>query len=404
MARWDLTTNASELFKIKYGKLSENVYNSSNVLLARINKKFDFTGSQLFVPIPQSFSGGVGSGTLPIANASKTEDALILSKKVYATTEIDRESIKAASNDEGSFVRLTKYSVQKAVESYMRNASRILFNDGSGKVALGDGVTAITGTGTSGDPWLVTLDSGVSNSKEGNIEDADYWDNDATDGSTNFFEVQSYNAVTRVVALVDVGSPAAPTNADQFYMQGSKNNDPQGLLGVLDATAGTLYSIPVARRWQATQEDAGGAGLIPDLMNKVMLDVQRKSGKVPNLIVTSFTQYRKLLNQIEDQKYYVVEPRNQDLKGKISFTGIEFMSAAGPIPVFPERFCEEDRMYFLNDNFITTHHRPDFGWFDDDGTVFLRKASDDAYEARYGGYLENYIVPVFHGVLDNLAL
>jgi hypothetical protein len=60
-------------------------------------------------------------------------------------------------------------------------------------------------------------------------------------------------------------------------------------------------------------------------------------------------------------------------------------------------------MYFLNDNYIEIHHRPGFGWFEDDGTVFLRKASDDAYEARYGGYLQSYIVPSFQGVVTGLA-
>ena len=138
-------------------------------------------------------------------------------------------------------------------------------------------------------------------------------------------------------------------------------------------------------------------------MNEVMLEVQRKSGKVPNLIITSFKQYQKLLNLLEDQKQYILEPRSKDLKGKVSFRGVEFMSSAGAVGVFPERFVEDDRMYMLNDNHIHIHHRPDFGWFEDDGTVFLRKSDSDAYEARYGGYLQNYIEPPFHGVISNLA-
>ena len=61
-------------------------------------------------------------------------------------------------------------------------------------------------------------------------------------------------------------------------------------------------------------------------------------------------------------------------------------------------------MYALNDNHIHIHHRPDFGWFDDDGTVFLRQADLDGYEARYGGYLEVYINPAFQGVIEGLAV
>ena len=187
-------------------------------------------------------------------------------------------------------------------------------------------------------------------------------------------------------------------------MQNSKSADSTGLKQVLDATSGSLYGISVARRWQAgSQIAAGGAGLTTDIMNQSMLEIQRKSGKVPNLIMCSFTQYRKLLNILEDQKQYIVEPRSPELVGKVSFRGVEFMSSAGPVGVFPERFIEDDRMYLLNDNFIQIHHRPDFGWFDDDGSVFLR-TSEDSYEARFGGYLETYIVPPFHGVISGLAV
>ena len=404
MAEWSLA-NASNLFKIKYGKLSDNVYNSANVLLARVRKDFTFTGRQLFIPVPKSFAGGVGSGTLPTANFGDVEDAIILSKRMYSVVQVEREAIKAASNDEGAFVRMTRWTVQKGVESWMRNMSRSLFSDGTAGLAEGDGATNVSGLGTTGSPYIVRL---ASDTKEANIEEKDFVNYDS---ETTQLEIVAYDPSTKDVSLVGTSAGLAaltgvgPVPAATFiHMQNSKDNDPSGLKGVLDATSGSLYSIPVDRRWQAgTQIDAGAAGIIPDLMNEAMLEVQRKSGKVPNLIITSFTQYRKILNQLEDQKYYLVEPRSPELKGKVSFRGLEFMSAAGPVGIFPERFCEDDRMYFLNDNYITIYHRPDFGWFDDDGTVFLRKSDSDAYDARYGGYLETYIVPSFHGVITNLA-
>jgi hypothetical protein len=403
MANWNLT-DASNLFKTKYGKLSENTYNSANVTLGRVKKSFDFVGKQKFIPVPLSFAGGVGSGTLPAANIQNIQDALITAKKVYSVTEIDREAIKASSTDEGGFVRMTKHSAERSVNSWMRNMSRILFNDGTGSIAAGDGSTNVSGTGTSGDPYVVVLGSAT---KDANVEEKDYLNYDA---ETTNLEVQSYAPATKTISLVGTsaglaaltGAGPVPTTK-YLHMQGSKDNDPEGLKGVLDATTGTKYSITVGRRWQAQQKAAAGAGLTPDLMNEVMLNVQKESGKVPNLIVTSFTQFRKLLNQLEDQKEYSLDPRSSDLKGKISFKGVEFMSSSGPVAVFPERFVEDDRMYFLNDSYISIEHRPGFGWFDDDGSVFLRLSDSDAYSARYGGYLQVYIVPSFHGVITELA-
>lgn len=399
MSQFSLT-NSSNLFKIKYGKLSENTYNSANVILARVKKEFDFTGKREDIAVPTSFSGGVGSGSLPTANYNNVSDAIISAKKMYSVIEIDRESVKAASNDEGAFVQLTKYSVQKGVESWMRNMSRAIFNDATGALAQFSGSTG----GTASVPVITLLTTGSYAFKEANIEEKDYVN---VNSLSSVWEVTTLDpagptlTLTRISGSDDLTAIGAGTHT--IYMQNSKDADPSGIEGVTRATSGSLYSITVARRWQSHQKNAASAGLIPDLMNEVMLEVQRKCGKVPNLIVTSYTQFRKLLNILEDQKQYLLEPRAEDLKGKISFRGIEFMSAAGPVGVFPERFCKADTMYFLNDNFMTIKHRPDFGWFDDDGTVFLRKASSDAYEARYGGYLEFYMPPTFHGVLYGLA-
>lgn len=396
MAQFSLTT-ASELFKITYGKLSENVYNSANVMLGRVKKQYDFVGKRKDVAVPVSFQGGVGSGTLPTANPANYEDAQILAKKLYAVCEVDRETIKASVNDEGSFVRATRHSVEKSVESYMRNASRILFNDGTGGLGTID-TGGVTDNG--GGNYDLVISSATW--KEANFEEGDYINIET--GNTDLFEVIEVTPSTRTVNVTRITGSQVPVAADVLFMQGSENNDPEGLKGVLDATSGSKYGITIQRRWKAGfQGAASGAGITPDKMNEAMLEIQRSSGKVPNLIVASFTQYRKILAFLEDQKEYQVEPRMPELKGKVSFKGVEFMSSAGAVPVFPERFVEDDRVYFLNDNFITTHHRPGFGWFDDDGTVFLRKSDSDAYEARYGGYCQNYIVPPFHGTWTGLS-
>jgi hypothetical protein len=399
-------SNSSAYFKTKYAKVSENVYNSANVTLARLKKTYDFTGKQINRAIPQSFNGGVGSGTLPTATYDLAAEAVLSAKKVYSVVEIEREAIKAADGREGSFVAQTKHTVSKGVESWMRNMSRILWNSQTnGALGTGDGSTNVSGTGTSGDPYVVVVSAATW--KEANWEERDGV-NCGTE--TTLLIVQEVVPSTRTVKLVGTSAAlAAATGASAtsaiFYMQGSKDNDPTGIAYAVSRTSSTLYGVTVNRRWQASaQEDSNGAGITIDLLNKDMLQIQRKCGKVPKMIVTSFVQYRKLLNLLEDQKEYIVEPRASDLKGKVSFSGLAFHSAAGLVPIFPERFVDDDRVYYINDDFIEVLHRPDFGWFDDDGTVFLRKANDDAYEARYGGYLECYCAPNFQGYRYDLAV
>ena len=89
-------TEAQALFKINYYKRSENLYNSENVMLGRVKKRYDFTGRSRNLPTTKSFQGGVGSGTLPTANVANYEEASLTRKRVYAVTEIEREAIYAA--------------------------------------------------------------------------------------------------------------------------------------------------------------------------------------------------------------------------------------------------------------------------------------------------------------------
>jgi hypothetical protein len=413
-------TEQSGLFLTKFQGRSANMYNSANVLEGRIKKKYNFVGRQMNIETQLSFSGSVGAKLLPIGNASRVEQAVITAKKVYGRTYVDRESLKAASSTEGAFQKYLAFPVKKTVESYMRNMSRILFSDGSGILGRGDGATNVSGNGSVLTPYIVVLRA--SDFNDAKVEEKDFVQivtglpagsnltgtPEGGDAVTNLLEVVAVNPATRQISLVGTSAhlaglagtaPLATTTG--ICMQRSFQAEPQGLNGVLTATSGSLYGLPVQRRWQATQVDALGAGIITDAMNEVMLKTERAFGQAPKMIVMNYNQLQKILAQLEDQKVYNLPNRN--LKGALSFSGVEFMSTRGPIPMFVDRFADEDKIYFLNDDFIERIHRPDFGWFDDDGTTFLRIADSDEYEARYGGYMENHIVPSAHGILTNLA-
>lgn len=397
MAQFSLS-NQSALFKTKFGKLSENAYNSANPILGTIKKAYDFVGEDYKAAVPTFFAGGVGSGILPTPNPASAVKATLTAKRVYATTEIQREALKASSSDEGAFVEAMKWNVQKTVESYNRNASRIMFSDGTG--ALGT-VIASNATGTATAPIvIITLATWV----EGHWEENDYI-NFGTDPSV--FRIDVVDPVTRSITLARLSGTLDLTATGSgliAYMQNSKDNDPIGFAGVIAATTGTLYGVTVQRRFQSTQIAAAGSGISTDAMNELVSKIMFKCGKAPKLLVTSYTQMRKIKNFLEDQKVYQIDPRASELKGKISWSGVEYMANGSRIAIIEDRMCPDDTMYGLNTDFITSYHRPEFGWFDDDGTVFLRVANDDAYGARYGGYYQNYIIPSFHGQITGLSI
>ncbi len=173
---------------------------------------------------------------------------------------------------------------------------------------------------------------------------------------------------------------------------------------ILQLTSGTSYAVShTNRRWQGSSIAAAGAAVSEDLLNQLVLDIEEKSGKTPDMIVASYFQFRKIKDFMSDHKRIEVSPRDERLVGKVSFSALQFMSASGPIPIIASRMVEKDYVYAVNTDHIEAMHAPDFGWFDEDGSVFLRRDTADRYQARYGGYMQIYIEPAFHGVLTGLA-
>lgn len=396
--------NVEALFKTKFLKYYTNVFNTSTPTWNKIRKTNDFIGKRLEFPVPTSYKGGVGSGSIPETKNASYGDVLITSKKVYAADRVDRESIMASMGDEGAFVKAMSECIKKTVEADVWNHNRILFGNGDGSLGTLKAASAVTNNGSGN--FTLIIGEGASTFKEANFEENMF----VNFGSgTDKFEIQTVTPSTRTIIVQrQAGGTDVPVDGVVCYLQGSKDNDPHGLKNVLDATSSTLYNVSVSRKWQAYQEDVT-TGISTDLMNKVMTRIDKKVGVAPNEITTSFIQFEKLLNLMEDDKRYTLTssaPKGYEgVKGVLGFSGIQFMSSRGAINIYPDKFCEDDRMYFLNTDHIVYYRRPNSGWVKEDigGNGYLRVADEDQFEARLATYGQIFIAPTFHGRIKGLT-
>lgn len=391
-------SNQDALFKIDFRKYYDNTFNTNSPLWDATEKTNDFVGKKLEFPVPTTYKGGVSSGSLPETKGATYGDCLVLPKKVYAADRVDRESIMASLTSKGAFVQAIAECIKKVVEADVWNHNRILFGNGDG--ALGTINTGGVTDNGSGDFDLVIS---AATWKEANFEE-NMFVNVAS--GTELFSITAVAPSTRTISVQrQSGGSQTPAQAEVVYLQRSKDNDPHGLKEVCDATSGTLYNITVNRKWQAYQRSVSVGVSVP-IMNKAMIQVEKRSGQVPNMIVTSATQFEKLLNLVEDEKRYF---RTTKVPAKsvadFSFSGIEFCSAKGPVNVFWDKFCEDDRMYFLNSRHIKYYRRPRSGWVKDDigGNGYLRVADEDSFEARFATYGNIFIAPTFQGVVTGLT-
>lgn len=406
-------TDISDLFKERFAGKTLDQYNNSNVLFAKIKKSFKFVGKKEYRSIGLSNGSGFGTGSLPTVShdSASYDQAEITHKKVYSVVEIDRLAMKAGANSEGLFdVSALEHVAKRAVSALSRNMERILFGNGDGLLYTGNASNSnVSGAGSAASPYVVNMNGDGTSMVWAKFEEGDLVNINAETTNLSISAVvttsgsESISLVgtsTRLAALTGAGPL---TTTDKIYAQGSKDNDPAGLR-LIQNTTGSSYNIPhTNRRWQGSSIAAGGAGVSEDLLNQLVLDIEEKTGTTPDMIVASYFQFRKIKDFMSDHKRIEVSPRDEKLVGKVSFSALQFMSASGPIPIIASRFVEKDFVYAINTGKIEALHAPSFGWFEDDGTVFLRRDTADRYQARYGGYMQIFIEPAFHGVLTGLA-
>jgi hypothetical protein len=404
----------SALFKRTYGEYGDNLYGSGSEdpMESQIPKKFDFNGSEHRFPVKVGFGGGTGFSTLPEANSSRNVDVVLTRKKAYARMNLDRETIIASRGKSGAFKEATQEETLGKLKSFNRTQACALYNDGTG--ILGQFSGSASGSATA--PVLTIINTGNYRFRQGFFEEGDFVQV-VQSGSTllaSKWEITAVNVSNRTVTLSRIlGSDDLTTigaGTHNVVLQGSWNASPMGLLGVHNFTSGSLYSVSFQRRWSAYRRVLSTPQLLTvDILNEAILQMDQRAGEAPNIIVMSTVQMQKFLSQLEDKKRYNTmeinsRPNKLANKATVSFTGIEYMGPRGAIPMVSSRYVRDDMVFLSNTNKMFRKHAEKFGWFDEDRTVLLRMQDQDAYEARYGGYYENFFNPLFQGGIEGLSV
>lgn len=389
--------SVSNLAKRKYAQQSRNMYNGLVATLGLIKKTYDNRGERIERSVPTGYQGGASIGYLGTANAAPYEKAYFTTKSVFCVTEIDKRTI-AQFKDEGAFVEGMRESMKKTVEKFNWVMNFLVTSNGDGAL----GTISSVSTVTAGSTYDLTItDASWVKARWEVREHVNIGTN------TDRFEITAVTRSTKVVRVVKRSGSTVPAASDVVYLDGGYGNSPEGLLGCLSATTGSKYGITVADRWQAYQKNASSATISPDLLNDIILNEHDNTGIVPTHILMPTLQVRKMLNSIEDLKRYgltgtKLAPRAKELVGQVSFSGIEYLSVSGAIPILIERFLPDSVGMAVNFDESEISHS-DQGWHDDDGTIFMRKQGAAAYEARYGGFLENYFPLTLNAYLYGLS-
>ena len=230
-----LTSAQNALKSVYLGVVSDQLNINANPLLGKIKQTTaDVWGKEIRKLAPYGINGGIGAGTedgsLPAAAGNNYVQFVSKLKNLYGTIEISDKAIRASANNAGAFVNLLNAEMEGLIKASSFNLGRMLYGDGSGKLA----------TVTTKDSSSVTLDS-VKNVIEGMVVDFYTAEGSIVSGLKG---VRIVN-VDRVNKKVTFGSSVSLTNvaANQIlYVQGSKDEEITGL-GKIFSTTGSLYEV-----------------------------------------------------------------------------------------------------------------------------------------------------------------
>ncbi len=351
--------NAQNALKDAYlGVVSEALNIKANPLLAKISQTSnDVWGKEIIKLTTFGVNGGVGAGTetgaLPTSAGNKYVKFVSSLKNLYGVIELSDKAIRASETNVGSFVNLLNSEMEGLIKASNFNFSRMLFGNGTGKLA---NVSAIASTN-------ITVDS-VKNLMEGQVIDLYKTGNDAPSLTARITKIDRAN---KKVYLSATNSITIGEKETYFItLQNSKDQEITGIGALFDSSVTSLYGVTKADyNWMSpVTKTATDGTLTEDLMQNCIDDIDEVGGSVVDYITCSNNVrriYQKLLTATRSNIDVM------DLQG-----GFKALSYNG-IPVVADRFIEDGNMYLLSTKDFALHQLCDWRWLEDEGGKIIRQ-------------------------------
>lgn len=370
-------TNFDEALKIWYGPRMNATINEKRVLLSRLRRNADPTmvsGKQVTIPVnirgSQSLGARSGAGPTPAPQRQTIVEMRVNMNYLYGTIQFDLPTILASRNDAGAFARVMDSEMKGIRRDAQNDLNRQMFGDSLGSLGTVNGaVTASTS---------VTVDSG-HNIKAGMIVDI-YTDNSGDPSTTR--TVDSVQVTATTATTLTMGTAITCADGAHVIREDARGQELLGLDAIVDNDTGTIYQISRSTypEWQANEVDASSQPLSLALMQEAFTDAEENGEGDLSLGVTDYTQWRKYGNLLVGDRRF---PTALSLDG--GFTALDFNG----IPIVPDRDCQTQRMYFLDESTFTIYEMTaGWQWDETDGRILHKVSRQAAYEALLYNFCE----------------
>lgn len=372
-----LATADNALKEVYLGVVSEQLNTSINPLLAKIKQTTsDVWGKEIRKLAPYGLNGGIGTGSedgdLPTAAGNTYAQFVLDLKNLYGRIEISDKAVRASASSAGAFVNLLNAEMEGLIKASSFNFGRMLYGDGSGKLA---GIVENT-TNT------ITVDSCI-NLVEGMVVDIV---SSAGVQVASAMRIVSINRGTKTVTVSGALSNGAFDDGTYaLCVQGSYGKELTGL-GAIFKDTGTLYGLNRATYgwmvpYMTNIANGENKTQITDIyMQRAIDNLEENADSKVDFIVCSAGVKRNY------QEYFNSYRTNVDI---MELTGGYKAISYNGIPLVSDRFVKPNTMYLLNTAEFKLHQLCDWNWLaGEDGRVIKQNQGKPTYSATLVKYAD----------------
>lgn len=354
----------------------ENVASRNRVLLSKLQKKDNFYGDQLILPIVHGNPAGrsaVFATAQSNASTSTLKKFALTRAADYGVVLIDAEAIYASQKDVGAFLEAKKNEVDGILDQLGHSLSISLYGSGSGSIGRRGSISSTTITLTSA--------ADAKNFQIGMVLVANDTDN-ATSVRSGTMVVTGVNEDDGKIT-VDADDISGFVDNDYLFVEGDPGAKLTGLAGWIPLSAPsatTFFGVDRSvdtTRLGGVRVDNTSASIEENILTVAEKCVQY--GGKPDACFINHTNFSNLVKGLGSKVQYT------DTGGKVGvgWRGVMLHTSSGTVEVFPDPDCPSNRGYVLTMDSWCIYHLEGLPHIvTDDGKSSMRRSSADGIEVR----------------------
>ena len=344
-------------------------------------KKENLTASTGKFGARTGIGGGFGMSeerqNTPQANAPLYNKFDYTSKDAYVDIQISHKDIVLGQSNRAALVDTVKDAMDASYEAANWNVARMLFGDGTGKLA-----TLAAEVTTSSN--IITVDD-TSRLIEGLV--IDIFANSASVGSapsTAAVQIIAIDHGTKKVTLSK--NPTAALSAGFIAVQNSYGREITGLKSIFDSSVATIYGVNKANNPWVKPYSIDAENDIDDtkITDAVSFAKDRKNTNIDIIMcgADAFRAYEYYMK--EGAKNVTVVDKRKFVGGAV---GYDVLCGNQLVTVVRERFVPADKMWGVDSKQFTLRHT---GWdfAAHQSSIFTLRPDTSVYRALLANYME----------------